>query len=155
LFKPGTKADALDKPDASPTLEEVTKGAFPSHEIPGTPASGKKNDYPPAFRGTGRLYCLDATDGTLKWDVNLFDHRMSTWFGSQQGNSIAPLKVGDNIVVSYDIDGCLGVGAFNTLTGENRWIAKAPKAGMNARSARIAVATRGSRRSTPRVSFAV
>ena len=195
LFKPEAKADELEKHDVSPTLDDVTKGAYPSHELPGTPPVGKKNDYPPAFRGvlyaqcldaatgkrlwatrltdlgiafktnahagsgwelasplladghlyththTGHLYCLDASEGELKWECNLFDHRMSTWFGGQQGNSSGPLKAGDNILVSYDIEGCLGIGAFDAKTGAKRWITKSPKAGMNARSARISTAT--------------
>ena len=195
LFKPEAKADDLEKHDVSPTLDDVTKGTYPSHELPGTPPVGKKNDYPPAFRGvlyaqcldaatgkrlwatkltdlgiafktnihagsgwelasplladghlyihthTGHLYCLDASEGELKWECNLFDHRMSTWFGGQQGNSSAPLKASDNILVSYDIEGCLGIGAFDAKTGARRWIGKAPKAGMNTRSARISLAT--------------
>lgn len=36
---------------------------------------------------TGHLFCINAANGKLHWDVNLFAYRMSTWFGGQQGNS--------------------------------------------------------------------
>ena len=194
LFKPGTKPQELGHPGSSPTLNEISQGAFASSDLPGTPTTIKKADYAAAFRGdlyaqcldatsgktvwatkltdfglafktnkhsgsgwevasplfadgmlyihshTGHLYCLNATDGQLKWDCNLFEHRMRTWFAGQQGNSSEPLKIGDRVVVGYDIDGCAGVGAFDAGTGVERWIAKAPKPAMNARSARISAA---------------
>ena len=99
---------------------------------------------------TGRLHCLDAADGKRRWDVNLFDHRMSTWLGGQQGNSAGPLLVGGTVVVGYEggaaaddprpDTGCLAVAGFDVLTGAERWVTKAPFAGLNARTAALGLA---------------
>ncbi len=103
---------------------------------------------------TGRLYCLNAGDGTVAWEVNLFDHGMSTWYGGQQGNSCGPLKVGDVVIVSYQGGGSadapagspsetgyLTVGGFDAANGSGRWVTRAPVAGLNVRTARLGLAT--------------
>ncbi len=95
---------------------------------------------------TGQLYCLALADGKVLWKVNPFEHRMSNWCGGQQGNSCSPLAANGNVVVAYEGDfgkkgNCLVVGAFDAATGAEKWVAQAPMAGFNAKSARINLAT--------------
>ena len=91
---------------------------------------------------TGHLYSLDATSGRLLWDVNLFAHEMSTWYGGQQGDSCAPLFVAGKVLVSYEGEkGRLVVCAFSAANGERSWLTQTPLAGMNVRTARLGFAT--------------
>jgi outer membrane protein assembly factor BamB len=91
---------------------------------------------------TGHLYSLDGASGRLLWDVNLFAHEMSTWYGGQQGNSCAPLFVAGKVLVSYEGEkGRRTVSAFHAANGERIWLTQTPLVGMNVRTARLGFAS--------------
>jgi outer membrane protein assembly factor BamB len=71
---------------------------------------------------------------------------MDNWCGGQQGNSCSPLAADGNVIVAYEGDfgkkgNCLIVGAFDAATGVEKWVAQAPMAGFNAKTARINLAS--------------
>ena len=82
-----------------------------------------------ALGATGRLSCLDAESGDLKWDVDgqsAYRVRMPVW-----GLTASPLVEGDNvIVVMGGKNAC--VLAFNRKTGAESWSALEDRANYSA-----------------------
>ncbi|HEX3134348.1 MAG TPA: PQQ-binding-like beta-propeller repeat protein [Planctomycetota bacterium] len=93
---------------------------------------------------TGDVYALDVTDGRVLWHTSLFEHHMGTWYGGQQGNSSAPLVIGDVVVVSCEnATGHLTVVALDQRTGAERWMHESTLVGMNVRASRLGYGTPG------------
>ena len=84
----------------------------------------------------GRLYCLDAANGALLWQRNLFECQMFRWT-EKQGNACGPLAFGETILVSYTGrvgtnytspagTTCTVIASFDAATGKTRWVTKSP-----------------------------
>ncbi len=85
---------------------------------------------------TGHLYCLNAADGKMQWDVDLYEHQMFDW-SEKHGNGSSPLRFGDKVIISYlgrlepDYSKPEGttvtiVAAFDAATGKEAWVTKTP-----------------------------
>ena len=93
---------------------------------------------------TGEMQALAVADGRVLWRTSLFDHRMGTWYGGQQGNSCAPLVLDDLVVVGCEnASGNLTVVALDQQTGAERWIYESTLVGMNVRTSRLGYGSPG------------
>jgi outer membrane protein assembly factor BamB len=99
---------------------------------------------------TGRLYCLNASDGARIWERNLFECQMFRWT-EKQGNACGPLAVGDTVIVGFmgrmdpDYDKpagttCPVVAGLDAATGRTRWVTRAPFESFRSMNCRIGFA---------------
>lgn len=86
-------------------------GSFASH----SPVTDGESVF--AFFGSMGLFCLNAADGELKWNVEF--GQMKSLHGHGEGNS--PALYGDTLLVNWDHEGTSFLVALDKRTGKERW----------------------------------